>query len=450
MATTTTIYPDNDSFLNESSTSTNYGSNNFLKFGWYSGSKLKASVLEFDVSVITQPSDIVSATFNLIQTNSYGSNAQTATVARLNQDYTVGDVSWDEASSGVAWTGGVGGAGNAETTQPTYSMQVGDDSGNQSVDIKELVVDAINKRSGLLRLICYIPNPTGAVGSANFGSVDNPTSGNRPTLVVIVAARKIWVGDINSAIDDTLNWTGGAPSADDIGIFNAGSKPALSGTLRPWKLAIGKGYTGNIGTASSLVNIIMDHCTILAPKAEIYININDSASKTCDLKVVDILGGTFDGDYDIVLSRTRRVIDLMTADVGSIDAHSSRVSFTADDTAATVRVTGASCTLENGAGTLTAAAGSNITLESGSKGDTDIILAGGNIRLNASNVDDITMYSGSITCRNNIGAPIETGDVVIYAGTLDTRTDAATFTTDGITVHGGRIKWDGSQIVAVS
>jgi hypothetical protein len=136
MATTTTINPTKDAYLRQDEADTAYGGGWDIRVGQFSGTYRRHGVFEFDVSSYTAPSDIVEANFTLTQQNYFGSTVRTMKLTRLNQDFTEAETTWNSAATGTVWTGGSGAQGNGEYTEPVYSILVGDDSGNQTVDIK--------------------------------------------------------------------------------------------------------------------------------------------------------------------------------------------------------------------------------------------------------------------------------------------------------------------------
>jgi len=192
-------------------------------------------VLEFDVSGITDPSTITKAILTLGFVSSTGTTTQTVTLARLNQDFAETEATWLIAETGVSWSGGNGGYGNAETTQPTYDFSVGSGvSADVTIDIKDLVIDAITTRSGTLRLIAAIAGtPTGsATGTTKFDTKEH--SGNRTSVVVTQAARIVWSGATDGNMSTDSNWVGGTkPAANDYAMFieNGTNNPTIGAVI---------------------------------------------------------------------------------------------------------------------------------------------------------------------------------------------------------------------------
>ena len=456
MATTTTFNPTSDSFIQSDNATTNYGSNAQFKLGEVGSSgNAKHGVIEFDVSSITNHKDIVSANFTLVSLwASTGSVTKTMTVARLKQSYTEGTVTWNTYDGTNAWPGGAGAAGDADTGTPTYSITVGEDV-DQVIDIVELVKDAIIKRSGTLRIVIYMVT-TGSDCNNNFGSSENGTPSNRPTIDVVTADRYAWAGDFDDDLDNYRNWNPlTVPGDNDIAIFNSGSVDATRGSITSKRIYIGRNYKGNIGTSSSIVAFNCDDLRLNSRYSSCYLLLNNGVGTNTSVRVSDTSGTSgsmiLDGEYDVILTRTRSQIEMQTADVGSIDA-GQRVSFTADEDVATVRLRGSVAILEDGAGSLTAANGSIVTVRRVNNDETTISISESRVRCQASTIDVATIYSGSIKFNNNEGSPIVCDGLIVYPGGLaDTRTGSATFTsTAALSMYGGRVYMDPTQNVSIT
>jgi hypothetical protein len=461
MATTTTINPSGDAYLRQDQADTAYGTNWSLRVGQFSGTNRRHAVFEFDVSAFTAPSDIVEANFTLTQNTSYDTNVRTMKLTRLNQTFTSAETTWNSASTGTVWTGGAGAQGNGEYTEPVYSVLVGNNSGNQTVDIKELVIDAINKRAGVLRMVlAFDPadTDTSSLGSVAFYSSNSGTT--PPTLAIKVAERKVWT---NKEEDDNLstgsNWLpSGIPTSDDYALFNSGNDTITLGSLSCNKLYIGKNFTGRMGSPLPLVSpptITTElHCS--SNSAELYLEINDSVSTICKLYVADTspTAGQFQagGKYEATIRRTRHRIDLRTGNTTRIDAHSSSASFSCDDDVDTVRLSGANAVLDDGGTAITVTNGGRVELSNTNLDDAVIkIASNASARIYADELEEITIYSGIAKFKGNTGAPIKVRVVYIYGGMVDARTGSGTFATTSATrVYGGRFLLDPATNAAIA
>ena len=185
MSHITTIYADKDNWIYESSPTAQYGAGGNLKIGIGGVFKKLTGIFEFDVSAITKPSDVVSAIFSLTESSSF-SGQNTMTLARLSQDFTESTSNWNTYDGSSAWAS-AGAEGDAELTEQTYTFTVGGGGNDVSVDIKELVIDAINNRSGVLRFICFYNGTPSSNGYSVFNSRTN-LSGNYPNIVVTIGA----------------------------------------------------------------------------------------------------------------------------------------------------------------------------------------------------------------------------------------------------------------------
>jgi hypothetical protein len=253
LSSTTTITASKDTYLNERRNTQNEGSATTISIGaayqfgtWYKYS----AVISFDVSGITDPSTITKAILTLEYVSSTGSTTQTVTVARLNQDFVEAEATWDDSASSVAWTGGGGAFGNAETTQPTYTFSVGSGvSANVTIDIKDLVIDAITRRSGTLLLVAAIAGtPTGsAQGFTKFATKENVTKSL--SVIVTQAARIVWSGNTDGNMSTSTNWVGGVvPDANDYAMFiENGTNNPSSGAVVCERVYFGKLFSQDAG-----------------------------------------------------------------------------------------------------------------------------------------------------------------------------------------------------------
>ena len=90
MPTTTTVYTNKDTYLNERRSTQNDGSATQFSVGtlYVFGTFYKNNaILSFDVSGITDPASITQANLNLEYISSTGTTTQTVTLARLNEDF---------------------------------------------------------------------------------------------------------------------------------------------------------------------------------------------------------------------------------------------------------------------------------------------------------------------------------------------------------------------------
>jgi len=454
MATTTTIYADTDANLRQNATGTNYSGNAVIRCGDYVSYR-RHGVFHFDVSALTRPSDIVSA--NLSFTYSGGTGTpRNMKLVRLNQEYVESEVTWNSASSGVAWTGGGGGQGNGDFTQSVYDISVGSGAANPTVDIKELVIDAINQRSGDLWLIlCFDPDDTSTAGARSYiYPSENGTASNRPQIEVTTSARLTWSGTVDGDLDVALNWqdiiepSGAIPTANDIALFNTGSADVTSGMLTCASCKIGKGYRGTIGSSSSYIEVVADTFTLASAHAGMYISLNRDVGTNTELRITDAAANDtvhFKGGYDATISKSRGTITLETKDVDRIDAHGRRVKFTADDDVAVIRCSGGSAVLNDGGSEITLV-DANVTIDRVNNDASDITVAGSSrVRILSEEIAELIQYSGSTTFSANISGPIVVSAMTVYGGVVDTRTNAATMDTVTCLVYGGRLLIDASH-----
>ena len=270
MSSTTTVYPAEDTWLNEGRKTNNYSTQTTVTIGaGYKGSSYEKNnaVFNFDVSGITDPSTITKAILTLqYNSSALSSTTQTVTLARLNIPFVESSANWND-SSGVAgaWSGGEGAFGNAELTQPTYTFSVGNGvSASVIIDIKDLVVDAITRRSGTLLLVAAIAGtPVGAgKGITKFESSES--SATKSALVVTQAAKVVWTGATDGQMNTGSNWsTGSAPDANDYAMFieNGVNNPKIGAVICD-RIYFGKLFSQDAGAEGA--NLALSATSIFA------------------------------------------------------------------------------------------------------------------------------------------------------------------------------------------
>jgi len=451
MATTTTIYATGDTWMAAWSPTSNYGTVTHTKIGYSSSQGQFNGIFEFDTSSITNPADVVSAVFTIVKQLEWGGSAEELTVGRCTQEFTESGCTWNTFDGATSWTTA---GGDMATTEPTYTIHVGDSSGSQSVDIKELVVDAINKRSNVLRILIKMDHTPGATAVAIYRSSEHGVSGERPSILITTATRIAWEGAASGNLGNALNWsTGGTPTANDIALFNSGSVDVTTGALTCSSCKVGKKYKGTIGSSSPYIEIAVAEFTLASAHAGMYVSLNDGVGTNTQLRITDAAANDtvhFMSNYDATISRTRGTVALQTRTVDRIDAHGRRVNFTADDDVAVIRCSGGSAVLNDGGDAITLV-DANVTIDRVNKDTTDIIVAGSSrVRILSEEIADLIQYSGSTTFSANISGPIVVSAMTVYGGVVDTRTSAATLATVACTVYGGRLLIDASQLAAIA
>jgi len=461
MSTSTTIYAETDTSLREGFPTTNYGSNSTCivgqssKFGIYYRNH---GVFKFDVSSYTAPADIVSANLTLTVFRTSGTGDRTMKIVRLDQTFVEDQATWEISETGTSWSGGDGAEGNAQFTEPNYDITVGRDAPTETIDIKELVVDAINRRADELWIVlCFDPADTSdtPTGTSELFSSEDATESNRPKIEVTIADRVEWQGGIDGDLNEGINWsTGAIPTSSDYALFNSGSVDVNDGSLTCDKVYIGRNYKGVIGTEASTRRFICNEAYFSSPHAGIHTEFYNTTAKA----YINDTSGTpdsfiFDGLYSAIINRTRHDIKLETTDATTIDAHGGAV-FTCDDDVDTLRITGSYATMADIPTVVIIAGRGYAEISRVNNNNTSITMASSSsMRCLASATGSITLYSGArIRFMGNEGSPIECGEVYVYRDAiLDTRTGAPTWTTTAeIFTRGGRVLFDGSRAVTVS
>lgn len=457
MATTTTIDAAKDNYLDSGSVGSNKGSLTYF----YIGAKYRAgaftkynAVFEFDVSSFTKATEISSAVLTLEYISSPSSTTtQTVTLARLNQSFNETTSNWNESSFGIVWTGGSGAFGNAETTQATYTFSVGSGvSSDVTIDIKDLVVDAITSRSGTLLLVAAIdgtPTGTGS-GYTKFSSTE--AIAGTCSIAVVVADRIVWDGSGGDGdLSNASNWVGDvAPTSGDHAIFSNGSVDVTTGSLDCDTISIGRKYTGSI----SGVSLIAKYLNITTRASLVLGTLNSGQTFLCQVRVNESADLSMGGKFDITITKSVEEIDLSTGDVTRIDAHGRNAWFTASDDVATVRCTGGRATMEDGSTGLVACGGAKVTVNATTVTTSNITTSNSVVRINAEEINDLVIYSGTVLFKDNVGSPIEVGQTRVYKNaTLDARTSGSTFSNDAgdnINLLGGRLLLDASTKTTIT
>jgi len=461
MSTSTTIYAEIDTTLREQNPANNYGSSSTIvvgQTGAFGTFYRQHGLFKFDVSSYTAPADIVSANLTLTVFRNFGTGDRTMKIVRLDQTFVEDQATWQISETGTSWSGGDGAEGNAQFTEPNYDITVGSSATTQTIDIKELVIDAINRRADELWIVlCFDPADTSdtPIGTTTLFSSEDATESNRPKIEVTVADRVEWEGSVDGDLDNDSNWsTGAKPTASDYALFNTGSVDANDGSLKCDRIYIGRNYKGVIGTEASTRLITCNeayfsspyagiHPDFYTPKSKVYIN---DTSSTTDSFVLD-------GKYSAIINRTRHDIKLITENATTIDAHSGAV-FTCDDDVDVLRITGSYATMADIPTVIIIAGRGYAEISRIDNTNINITMASdSSMRCLADATGSITLYSGArIRFMGNEGATIECGAITIYRGSiLDTRTGAPTWTTGAeIFIRGGRVLFDGSRAVTVT
>ena len=464
MATTTTIYVDEDASLRESHPTTNFGNPNILRTGQLSGSR-GHGVFHFDISSFTVPSDIVNANFTL-STQVVSGAARTMKIARLNQDFVESKVTWNDAELGVPWTGGAGAEGNAEFTQPTYDFFIGADTGEQAVDIKELFIDAINRReSDLWLVLCFDPADSDTtVGFNVIGGSRQATVGNRPKILVTVADRIAWRGTVDGDGENALNWSGGvAPTASDYIYFDFRDNPVTTGYLYCHSCFIGKEWTGKIGDAEQgAAGVIYFSSNVADIGNKLVVNqeqgsfnlkergnyerkvfIQNTSKDYCRFvgttleyyAFVDKTGGNleFEGQSNLIMSSSK---------------NSKRV--TTDGIKTDIIANGKLLTLNNGCNDITLANGARVICKESVDGDLTITSGVFN-QQGASVAGEVFMYGGEFNFKNNVNAESVLLDCYIWKGAfMNTKSESTNLKLDAdFLLRGGNFNVDVGSLVTI-
>jgi len=463
MSVTTTYSPDKDTFLKEVAATGNYGTGRDLEIGRatvFAATTSLNAVLEFDISALTDPTAIFSATLNLVQTRNTGANTNTVTLKRLAIGFveaSTGGCTWqyaDTTDTDTAWSGAVDYA-KGEPSPITFN--VGATGATEALDVRDFVLDALFRRAGILRIVID-GYSTGTDGYTTYGSSRASSSNDRPTLDVVTADRLVWKAGAGSvgSLDEADNWdntSGGSdhvPTASDYAYFTgSNNNDVLTGTLTAANVYVGRKHRGNIGTSLSAITVTATNILYSSPYSEVNLDVNAGVDNDGIVRIgnTNITPDTvkFQGKTTYRLIATQSPIVLSGSTVAGIECHSARASFTAFGTVTSVNITEGGGRLQNGATTIYAVDAS-LLIENTDYDATAITQIGGFTRLLAATTGDIIIYAGTLSVRGNEGAPITLTNLTLYPrGLADLRTKSNTIeTTNPIQMYGGRILLDGN------
>ena len=461
MATTTTIYPSDDTFLREDIPATNYETTTLLRVGQFSGTNRRHALLDFKTTSVSVPaSRVVSSVLTLTEQNTFGSTTRTMKLCRNTQSATnVTAATWATYDGSTAWSDG--GEADSAQTEPMYSVSVGNSVGNAVVDINDLVIDAMTRRSGDLDMIlCFdkTDTNTSSIGNSVFYSVDWGTVSQRPKLVVKVADVVRWTGGANDNNADTArNWmklsTGahGLPTNNDYVIFNDGNVDVLSGTINCDSMYVSEGYTGNIGTTSTAITIRADGDRVLADDKKLVINkktgIFNLAAYSLTKQSVYISNCPDDCKYtgatsfNCYISGGRKVEIVGDSNLVATGTLEGSKNITLSGTATSIKATNSRLTLNNGCKDFIVGEKTRmrcVTGEIAQNGSSYITSDAFVAFLSAEAGADIHIFDGTLSMKDNPNSSIVTEDIMLWKnGTLMAKVGSTWNPTTAIEFRGG-------------
>jgi hypothetical protein len=174
----------------------------------------------------------------------------------------------------------------------------------------------------------------------------------------------------------------------------------------------------------------------------------------CEVRVNDSADLSMDGRFNITITKSGEEVDLSTTEVTRIDAHGRNSWFTSSDEVSTVRCTGSRATMENGSKGLVVGGGAKVTVNATTISLSNITTSNSVVKINAVEINDLVIYSGTVLFKDNIGSPSVVGQTKIYGrGTLDARTGSSIFSNDAgdnINLWGGRLLLDASTETTIT
>ncbi len=183
---TITRNPTGDSWINDAQATTNHDASGVVICGFISpkgADSIRRVWLEFDISAIPAGATITDAYLDGY-VDTAGGAAYACTCHRITQTAVVeAEVTWDDYSSGNAWT-----AGGGDYSTPTVAFNMPTATGDQTI-INGMVAfcqDALDSRSGIVRMILIKDDET---ATGVFIVRDSETA-DPPVLTVEYAVRR--------------------------------------------------------------------------------------------------------------------------------------------------------------------------------------------------------------------------------------------------------------------
>lgn len=422
MATTTTLSIDADNWLYEAGATSAYGGGALVQIGIGGAIEKRHGIFQVDVSSFTNPADIVSAVFTLTATASAGTTQNNMVLQRLTQSFTEIGSNWNTYDGTNGWTT-AGAYDDIVAGETTYAVQVGT-TADIVVDIKELVIDAINRRSGSLQFIIYFNGTPSSSGYTKFASRTNGTTENRPSLAITVASRYSWTGTVDGDLDSYRNWNPTTvPTANDIAII-AGGNEIDRGSLTCKRAYVSEGYTHDLLKPSgSSVTFTVDELRINKKRGQFHINCATNPTVYIANNSATTSGSKLIGTYKPIVMNTRSEVYLAGTGGDTVICASESNVKAKGATACDAVVNGGRYVAEGGCNDMTIASGAKLRSEGGNFSDV-FIASGSHFNHKAGTLTgDIVIYDGKMDFKNNESAAIETEDVTVWRnGIFDART----------------------------
>jgi hypothetical protein len=146
-------------------------------------------IISFDVSGVPFGATVQSAVLTLKNTLAIGLSSSTFTAVRVRRaDWSELQATWNQYKSSFNWTSP--GASDTSSDQDTTNQDTCVISGTTNLvfsNLRNLTIDALNNRSGILHLLIVGPESGSSETSAQINTSDNATPANRPALVITYA-----------------------------------------------------------------------------------------------------------------------------------------------------------------------------------------------------------------------------------------------------------------------
>lgn len=181
----------NDTYIRSTSSTTNFGTNSFLRIGESNvTTDVDRTLIKFDFSSIPTGSVSSAASLNLVIESDEADNARTVDVFRVKQTWVEAEATWNNYSSGNAWqTAGATGANDKDSAASCSLSLTASETGTKSWTAWTFAdLDAMFGTSPSYTNNGFLMKAQTETNDAyRYYSSGNGTSSNRPNMTITYA-----------------------------------------------------------------------------------------------------------------------------------------------------------------------------------------------------------------------------------------------------------------------
>lgn len=253
----------------------------------HSGGTLVRSVFVWDLTSLPAGAIVTSASLTLTEFADEVTSTQTIRTYRLTQAGVTESCTWATYDGSNAWTTAGGDYSTAITSTQTTDggTLVISDAG-----FVNLANDALNNRSGLLRIILATQEELDGVTSGTqrmkYNSASVATASDRPKLTVTYTRPATWVGGTGLTLTSASAWSTGEVPTSNVARFSSGYETG-KGTVTLGSCLIGNDFEGGLGTSATSASISTDLVLIDNMDGSLYLDVDvPLASATDGLAII--------------------------------------------------------------------------------------------------------------------------------------------------------------------